>query len=557
MPNLIDHIPAPVLDDFVRGRWLPVVGAGLSRNAAVKDGPPPALWPELGSGMGSALSADGDDSVVEVLSAYEHSFGRQKLVEQVGLRIRAHDAKPGDVHLAFAGIQFKDLVTTNFDALLETAYESLDKRPFPIVDESLLSAENYYPGPRIVKLHGDLAHPNRMVLTEADYDSFLLNNPLLVTSVTAMFVDRTPMFIGYSLDDPDLRQLLSLIKQRLGSMARPMWTIQVAAKPTQVARFERRGVHVINLPKGRGESVGDVLRRLFEALQTYWQQHVGKTSTATDDRLTAELLTPAKALPGEPSTRLGAYRLVFFAVPLQRVGWFRENIYPVVEARGLVPVSAADVFAPEGSAVAKVDNLLSAADLVVVELGNEWSQYEARTALGLKGPSRVLLAVDPQYGDRSQLSGRRPDWLSPTLSELPIVGTEDASALASEIDDWIQRSGIEPISLEEALQLLDIYPGLAVVSAVTVLEGVLARAVDAPDRRNSIGRLLDLSIKQDLVPVSLHQQLREAINVRNNTVHASSAPPVGRARAKTLVNAIDEAVREIDRRFPGSYRERY
>ena len=98
---------------------------------------------------------------------------------KIGVRIRAHDAKPGDVHLAFARIQFKDLVTTNFDALLETAYENVDKRPFPVVDESQLSAENLYPGPRIVKLHGDLAHPDRMVLTEADYDSFLIEKPSL------------------------------------------------------------------------------------------------------------------------------------------------------------------------------------------------------------------------------------------------------------------------------------------------------------------------------------------------------------------------------------------
>lgn len=552
MPNLLDHIPAPVLDDFVRGRWLPVVGAGLSRNAVVNNGQPPALWRELGNGMGSALSIDGDDSVVEVLSAYEQRFGRQKLVEQVGIRIRAHDAKPGDVHLAFAGIQFKDLVTTNFDVLLETAYERIDKRSFPIVDESLLSAENYYPGPRIIKLHGDLAHPERMVLTEADYDSFLLDNPLLVTSVTAMFVDRTPIFLGYSLDDPDMRQLLSLVKQRLGRMARPMWTIQVAAKPTQVSRFERRGVHVINLPQRRGQSVGDVLRQLFEALQMYWQDHVSKTSTATDDRLTAELLTPAKTLSGERGTRLGAYRLVFFAVPLQRVGWFRENIYPVVEARGLVPVSAADVFSPEGSAVAKVDNLLNAADLVVVELGNEWSQYEARTALSLKGPERVLLAIEPQFRDRFQTLGRRFDWLTPTLAELPIVATEDASALASFVDDWISRSGVQPTSLEDARRLLDINPGLAVVSAVTALEGVLSRAVAAPDRRNSVNRLLDLAAEQELIPLPLSQPLREAVQVRNDTVHASDAPPLSRSRANSLVQAIAEAIRVIHSRSPYS-----
>lgn len=544
MPELIDHIPAPVLDDFVRGRWLPVIGAGLSRNAVVKDGSPPALWPDLGSSMAGALGIDTGDSVIEVLSAYGHSFGRQKLVEQVGIRIRAHDAKPGDVHRAFAGIQFTDLVTTNFDTLLETAYERLDKRPFPVVDESLLSAENYFPGPRIIKLHGDLAHPDRMVLTEDDYDTFLTKNPLLVTSVTAMFVDKTAMFFGYSLDDPDMRQMLSLVKQRLGRMARPMWTIQVAARPSEVARFERRGVHVINLPQARGVSVGSVLQGLFVQLQSYWQEHVNKTATATDDRLTAELLTPAKAAAGVSPIRLGAYRLVFFAVPLQRVGWFRENIYPVVEARGLVPVSAADVFSPEESAVAKVDSLLSSADLVLVELGNDWSQYEARRALELKGSSRVLLATEPDPDNRSRSRERRAERLS-SIDRQQIVTYVDASEFASRVDQWIAISGVEPTSLEEARQLLEINPGLAVVSAITVLEGVLMRVVDAPDRRNSIGRLLDLAIEQEYIPPALRPRLREAVVARNQTVHASDVPTLSRAKARPLVDAVEEAVRTL------------
>ncbi len=551
MPELIDLIPAPVLEDFVKGRWLPVIGAGLSRNAVVKDGDPPALWRELAKEMAKALYVDKDDSVIEILSAYEHSFGRQKLVQQVGIKIRAHDAKPGDVHLAFAGIQFKDLVTTNFDTLLESAYENLDKRPFPIVDESLLSAENYYPGPRIVKLHGDLSHPDRMVLTEDDYDSFLTRNPLLVTSVTAMFVDRTAMFIGYSLDDPDMRQLLSLVKQRLGRMTRPMWTIQVEAKPAQIARFERRGVHVINLPRGRGDNVADALRRLFEQLQAYWQDHVGKASTATDERLTAELLSPSRELLGEQS-RLGAYRLVFFAVPLHRVGWYRESIYPVVEGRGLVPVSAADVFSPEGSAVAKVDSLLRAADLVVVELGNEWSQYEARMALELKGSRRVLLIMESQSATRTRtrVSERFFSALPPELAPAIIVTPDDPDLLAYRMEDWINQSGVEPISLEESHRLLEINPGLAVVSAVTVLEGVLTRVVDVPERRSSIGRLLDQGIKRDMIPAHLQDQLREAVNVRNQTVHASGQPKITRARAEALVNAVGQAVRELQHGFP-------
>ncbi|MBI4898910.1 MAG: SIR2 family protein [Actinobacteria bacterium] len=544
MRDLLDHIPTPVLDDFVGGRWLPVIGAGLSRNAVVNEGRLPALWPELGSSMAGALGIDKGDSVIEVLSAYSHSFGRQKLVEQVGLRIRAHDAKPGGVHLAFAGIQFTDLVTTNFDTLLETAYEALEKRSFPVVDESLLSAVNYFPGPRIVKFHGDLAHPDRMVLTEDDYDSFLVRFPLLVTSVTAMFIDRTAMFLGYSLDDPDMRQMLSFVKQRLGRMARPMWTIQVAASASQVARFERRGVHVINLPRARGLSAGDVLQELFVQLQAYWQEHVNKTATATDDRLTAELLTPARTSVGESPVRLGAYRLVFFAVPLQRVGWFRENIYPVVEARGLVPVSSADVFSPEGSAVAKVDSLLGSADLVLVEMGSEWSQYEARLALELKGPSRVLLTVEPGRGYPSMSRSGRTEMLS-SLDRMQIVTATDASELAMIVDRWMGASGVEPTSLDEARNLLEINPGLAVVSAITVLETILMRTVVAPDRRNSIGRLLDLAFEQEYISEGLRPRLREAVVARNQTVHASDAPRITQAKARQLLEAVDEAVRTL------------
>ena len=34
----ISHFPKPVLDDLVNGKWLPVIGAGMSLNAVVPKG---------------------------------------------------------------------------------------------------------------------------------------------------------------------------------------------------------------------------------------------------------------------------------------------------------------------------------------------------------------------------------------------------------------------------------------------------------------------------------------------------------------------------------------
>ena len=60
-----------------------------------------------------------------------------------------------------------------------------------------------------------------MVITEDDYDNFLRDHPVLATHVAAQLVDHTAVLIGYSLDDPDMRQILALLRSRLGRLSAP------------------------------------------------------------------------------------------------------------------------------------------------------------------------------------------------------------------------------------------------------------------------------------------------------------------------------------------------
>ena len=272
MTDELAPVPAPLLRQFVDGRWLPVIGAGFSRNAHVPSGDPPPDW----KGLGKLLAADMPnleyDGPLDAISAYQQAFTRPALIDRLGDLLRIHTAQPGPVHVSFARLGFEHVVTTNFDTLLEKAYDSVQRTCLPLVEESQLSNRNYFPGPRLLKLHGDILHPNRLVLTEDDYDGFLNRNPLLATSLGALLIDHIAILIGYSLDDPDLRQLLSLIKDRLGSLTPPLWAIQVNSPQHVVSRYERRGVRVINVPKKRGKSYGDQLSELFEALHAYWRE---------------------------------------------------------------------------------------------------------------------------------------------------------------------------------------------------------------------------------------------------------------------------------------------
>lgn len=52
--NHIGQFPKPLLKDLVVGRWIPIVGAGFSRNVVIPSGRHVPLW----DGLGRALAAE-------------------------------------------------------------------------------------------------------------------------------------------------------------------------------------------------------------------------------------------------------------------------------------------------------------------------------------------------------------------------------------------------------------------------------------------------------------------------------------------------------------------
>jgi HEPN domain-containing protein len=527
MATLVEHVPAHLLDELVEGSWLPIVGAGLSRNAVITGGKPPVSWPELGTELQSDVDGtDESTGTLEIISAYEQAFGRVALIDRASSLIRVHDAQPGPVHNAFASIGFDTVITTNFDFLLERAYDKSGKGCLPVVDEAQLSTPNRYSGPRLIKFHGDINHPGRMVITENDYDGFLQAYPLLITSVTAMLVEKTGILIGYSLDDPDTRQILALIKRRLGQLSRPLWTIQVGAPAHVISRYERRGVKVINLPSRRGKNVGETLEEFFRELAQYWQDNLPDRSVSTDDRVTADFL-----VPDEPS------RMCYFAIPAGLIGWYREYIFPEVEASGMVPVTARDVFSPPGAVSTKIDTLVIRASLVVAEIGDSSSDYEASLALARKGRNKVLIVtadtgISPQPSD--------PD---STILHRPTRFERNPEAFIDSFRQWIS-SASEAVGVDSAepLRLLSHNEyAAALISAVSLLEVSLSESIsnrvrDSP-RAIPLRSMLREANERGMFESPQELTLVEQATFRRNEVIHTRTPLAG-AEARRLVEAV-------------------
>lgn len=246
------------------------------------------------------------------------------------------EAEPGDTHRAFCSIPFDIICTTNFDFLLERQYDAIPRYVYPVIDEEQLSINGAHAGTQLLKLHGDLRHPSRLVVTEEDYDGFLSRYPLIATYLANLLITNTAVFIGYSLDDPDFRQIWAIVSDRLGKTRRMAYAIMVDASGSDVARFERRGVKIINLP-GSKSRYPSILANTFDELREHIRDNVMSVSKVTEEEPLREL-----SLPRDASTRL-----CFFSLPVELVSLYRSRVFPVWRSSGSCPSLPMTLFRPD------------------------------------------------------------------------------------------------------------------------------------------------------------------------------------------------------------------
>ena len=383
----LKKFPQPLLDDLVDGRWLPIVGAGLSRNAVISYRRTMPLWNELGKGLAKDMQDYEYFNPIDAISAYSHEFGRPKLIEKLSELLFIDEAEPGETHRAFCALKFDIVCTTNFDFLFESQYARNSMLYTPLINEDQLSIKLPRSHIALLKLHGDLHHPDRLVATEEDYDAFLECYPVIATYLANLLITRTPVLIGYSLDDPDFRQVWQVVGERLGEMRRPAYALCVGSSPTEVARFERRGVKVINLARDKSR-YGEILSETFDELRNYWKekvvQKIVQEKQVTEAEPLWELLLPEGS----------ATRLCFFSLPLSAYPFYREQVFPLVREKGLVPVTGDEIISPGENILMKIEALISRAFLVIVDASSEFTRAEARIAAAQNRPGRLLIIIE-------------------------------------------------------------------------------------------------------------------------------------------------------------------
>jgi SIR2-like domain len=547
MAKYLKHFPSPVLRDLLEGRWLPVVGAGLSLNAVVPQGKVMPLWDDLGRQLAEEVSGYAYSNPIDAISAYAHEYDHARLVERIEDSLLIGKATPGEVHRAFCSLFFDIVCTTNLDFLLERQYDMTPRDCRPILTEEQLVARNRAGGTLLLKLHGDVHHPERMVVTEEDYDCFLDRYPLLATYLANLLITRTAVFIGYSLDDPDFRNIWQVIGDRLGKARRTAYAIAVNPRSTDIARFQRRGVTVIGLP-GTHRKYAEILAATFDELREYVQENVISTGHVTKEEPLSEL-----SLPTETTTRL-----CFFALPLEMQPLYREYVFPMAENAGLVPVTATEVVTPGHNYEAKLDALMRRSVAALFDLSGDGAIWELRQ-LNSVDPNKPRVAVVSSEAPAS--APRRIREVASDMSDErnQIVLSRDARPLSEQRDfldslhAWFNEVAqtIAPGLAEEPTRLLGKREyRAAVIAAVSFLESRLKAHLStqiAETKGRSalgLGRVARLAADVGLLRPDDLERLMGWSTTRNLAVHSEAS--VDRKTASDVVRGVSELVKRFD-----------
>lgn len=501
----LNQFPQPLKESIVQNRCLPIIGSGFSKNADIPKGQNMPDWGELGRAFADEMTSYDYSSTIDAISAYEYAFSRPIMVEKMKKFLLPGLVRPGQTHEAFCRLQFDIVCTTNFDHLLEDGYRKILKPSRSIISESQLSISPLKDELTLLKLHGDIDHPDKIVATEEDYDKYLDNNPMLATYLSNLLITRTPLFIGYSLDDDDFRQIWQIIKSRLGKMVRQAYVIIVNCSETVRARYERRGVKVVNIDE-ESKSYPQILTELFEEIKTYWDENL---KTIGDNSAMSEL-----ALPKGSQTRL-----CFFTAPIENMSYYKDVFFPIALKYGFIPITADAVISSNDNWMAKVSSLISKIDYFVVDSSSQNTLYEFFQISSLnKIKENILVITDEDnsfpYSKSYQVITKGADFY------------ENPERYTEKVENWFKKLSdkVDKKSLDEPSRLLrkNEY-NAAVISAVIQLEVKLRKLIKIKTEDRVFARgffeLVKIAAANKIVKEEDLEKLRQWSYIRNQLVH--------------------------------------
>lgn len=180
---------------------------------------------------------------------YEQAFGRSQLLDTLEAAIPEDFLELEPTYREIASIPWGAIVTTNYDAFLERAFEGTQLRLLRMIRDPDLTRRRSLTEIPLIKMHGEFAHRDLIIITEDDYNGYRRSRPGLATKVDQLLIEHPILFLGFSLDDPNVSRILNWVRATVGTLQLPSVSIvHSAPSRPECELWASRGIRLVCCP---------------------------------------------------------------------------------------------------------------------------------------------------------------------------------------------------------------------------------------------------------------------------------------------------------------------
>ena len=205
-------------EELEKGKLIVFVGAGVSKNSGLPD------WKELIKDYAEYRGIK-EFTSKEYLTIPEEVFERYGSLKYYEIAEKRFSGEyfPNSIHRILKEMDLTYIITTNYDTLIEDEIKNLQ---VVSKDEDLPYTSS---NRMLIKMHGDFKNKN-IVLKKSDYDNYEKNFQLISTLIKGLFTTNTILFIGYSYNDVNVKQIMNWIKEILKEETRKAFLVEFTEK---------------------------------------------------------------------------------------------------------------------------------------------------------------------------------------------------------------------------------------------------------------------------------------------------------------------------------------
>lgn len=202
-------------------------GAGLSRAAGFVD------WRALLKDIASELRLDIDreSDLVAVAQYHVNEKRTRSRINQVLIDELTKSAIRTPSHSILGRLPIDTAWTTNYDQLLERAFEEAGKSVDVKLTNANLAQSRRGRDVTIYKMHGCVTQPEDAVVTKDDYEAYDSKRSLFSDSLKGDLIGKTFLFLGFSFADPNIDHILGRVRTLLGANQREHFCVMRRPSP--------------------------------------------------------------------------------------------------------------------------------------------------------------------------------------------------------------------------------------------------------------------------------------------------------------------------------------